>query len=73
LSILNSEPEKFIRVVDEEFLEVEADQALKAKQFDKSRMFALKQDVGFHCISNSSPAEAVGLQIDNLAVKRVLQ
>jgi hypothetical protein len=68
---LNSEPEKFIRVVDEEFLEV--DQALKAKQFDKSMMFALKQDVGFHFISNSSPAEAVGLQIDNLAVKCMLQ
>jgi hypothetical protein len=57
LSISNSEPEKFTRVVNEEFPEVEANQALKAKRFDKSMLFALKQDVGFHFISNSNPAE----------------
>jgi hypothetical protein len=46
---------------------------LKAKQFDESMMFALKQDVGFHFISNSNPAEVVNLQIDILAVKGMLQ
>lgn len=58
-SISNSESDKLTRVVNSEFLEVEADRTSKTRQFDELMLFALKQEVGFHSVSNFNPAEAV--------------